>query len=382
MRILSIEPTPNPNSMKLNLSESLPDGVKWSFSREEATGAPPHLRRLLAVDGVRSVYQVADFIALERSPQADWRPILAAARTALEGAEPGQTTIATSTGAGNEFGAVQAYIQMIRGIPMQVKLMTGTEEARFALPPRFKQIALQAAEASPDFLAERRWIDKGLRYGELSQIGEEMVQQIDAAYPAERLERLLAQALVQRPGEATPVEALPPAVVAERLELSDWRGRYAALDRMDPTPETLPLLTRALEDSHPSVRRLAAVYLGALGGDQVLPHLIRALKDPTATVRRAAGDALSDLGAPAAIPAMIEALQDPSKLVRWRAARFLYEVGDRSALPALLESQADPEFEVSLQARMAIERIEGGRESAGPAWQQMTRLMQNEEDRS
>lgn len=378
MRILSIEPTPNPNSMKLNLAESLPDGVKWSFTREENSGAPPHLRRLLAVEGVRSVYQVADFIALERSPQADWRPILAAAQTALEGREPGQAPAAVSTGAGGEFGAVQAYIQMIRGIPMQVKLMTGSEEARYALPPRFKQTAQKAAEASPDFLAERKWVDKGLRYGELSQIGEEMVQQIDAAYPAERLERLLSQALVQTPGEAPPVEELPPAVVAERLQLADWRERYAALDRLEPTPETLPLLTRAMADPHPSIRRLATVYLGALGGDQVLPHLIGALKDPTATVRRAAGDALSDLGEPAAIPAMIEALQDPSKLVRWRAARFLYEVGDRSALPALTEAQADPEFEVSLQARMAIERIEGGRESAGPAWQQMTRLMQNE----
>jgi hypothetical protein len=379
VRILSIEPTPNPNSMKLNLAEALPDGVKWSFTREEPSGAPPYIRQLLTVDGVKSAYQVADFLALERSPQADWRPILAAARIVLEGGavpQPAQTAPAAATG--GEFGAVQAYIQMIRGIPMQVKLMTGTEEARFALPPRFKQTALKAADASPDFLAERKWVDKGLRYGDLSQIGEEMVQQIDAAYPEERLEKLLSRALAQKPGEAAPAEELPPEIVAERLSLDDWRERYAALDRMEPTPETLPLLTRALKDPHPSVRRLATVYLGTIGGNQVLPHLFRALKDPTATVRRAAGDALSDLSEPAAIPAMIGALQDPSKLVRWRAARFLYEVGDRTALLALEAVQADPEFEVSLQARMAIERIEGGKESAGPAWQQMTRLMQNE----
>lgn len=378
MRIRSIEPTPNPNAMKLNLAESLPEGVKWSFTREESSGAPPYIRHLLAIDGLRSVYQVADFLALERSPQADWRPILAAARTVLEGGGAPEQPQANQAGGAGQFGAVQACIQMIRGLPMQVKLMTGTEEARFALPPRFKQLAAKAAEASPDFLGERKWIDKGLRYGELSQIGEEMVQQIDAAYPAERLERLLAQALTQEPGETGPTEALPPAVVAERLGLADWRERYAALDRLEPTPDTLPLLTRALADSHPSIRRLAAVYLGAVGGDAVLPYLFQALKDPTATVRRAAGDALSDLGEPAAIPAMIEALQDPSKLVRWRAARFLYEVGDRTALPALEAAQADPEFEVSLQARMAIERIKGGRESAGPAWQQMTRLMQSE----
>lgn len=375
MRIRSIEPTPNPNAMKLNLTESLPESVKWSFTREEPSGAPPHIQQLLTIEGLKSVYQVADFIALERSPQADWRPILAGARAVLEGASQPTEDLQASTTAG-DFGAVKAYIQEIRGIPMQVKLMTGTEEARFALPPRFKQTALRAAEAS-DFLAERKWIDKGLRYGDLSQIGEEMVQQIDAAYPAERLQRLLAQALAQRPGEAAPVEELPPAIVAERLILDDWRERYAALDRLEPTPETLPVLVQGLGDPHPSIRRLATVYLGALGGEEALPSLLQALKDQTATVRRAAGDALSDLGEPAAIPAMIEALQDPSKLVRWRAARFLYEVGDETALPALKAAQTDPEFEVSLQVRMAIERIEGGKESAGPAWQQMTRLMQD-----
>ncbi|HZG14339.1 MAG TPA: HEAT repeat domain-containing protein, partial [Candidatus Bathyarchaeia archaeon] len=90
-----------------------------------------------------------------------------------------------------------------------------------------------------------------------------------------------------------------------------------------------------------------------------------------------AGDALSDIGDPKAILPMIEALQDQSKLVRWRAARFLFEQGDETALPALEEAQFDPEFEVSLQAKMALERIERGEEASGTVWQQMTR--RNEE---
>ena len=69
---------------------------------------------------------------------------------------------------------------------------------------------------------------------------------------------------------------------------------------------------------------------------------------------------------------MIKALKDPSKLVRWRAAMFLYEVGDESALPALKEAENDPEFEVSLQIKMAIERIEYGEEAKGSVWKQMT----------
>ncbi len=52
---------------------------------------------------------------------------------------------------------------------------------------------------------------------------------------------------------------------------------------------------------------------------------------------------------------------------------FLYETGDERALPALREARNDPEFEVSMQVKMAIERIEQGEEANGSVWQQMTR---------
>ena len=68
---------------------------------------------------------------------------------------------------------------------------------------------------------------------------------------------------------------------------------------------------------------------------------------------------------------MIETLTDKSKLVRWRAARFLYEVGTEEAEQALRLAAEDPEFEVSLQAKMALERIESGEQAAGTVWQQM-----------
>jgi HEAT repeat protein len=70
---------------------------------------------------------------------------------------------------------------------------------------------------------------------------------------------------------------------------------------------------------------------------------------------------------------MVNALKDPNKLVRWRAARFLYEVGDDSAVSALQEAGDDPEFEVRMQVKIALERIEGGHAAEGSVWQQMTR---------
>jgi len=127
------------------------------------------------------------------------------------------------------------------------------------------------------------------------------------------------------------------------------------------------------------VRRIAVVLLGDLRSPEALPHLFTALRDSSPAVRRTAGDTLSDLGDPAAIGPMTEALSDPNKLVRWRAARFMYEVGDESAIPALERLAAsEPEFEVRLQAEMAIARIRSGEEAAGTVWQQMTRARQQE----
>jgi len=373
MQIVSIEPTPNPNSMKLNLDAALPAGVSLRFDRESAALAPAHVQRLLAIDGVKSVYQVADFIALERAPAADWQGVLAEVRQALMA--PGAETAPPA----EPPGRVNVFVQVFRGLPMQVKLIAGGQEQRAALPPRFGLAAKQAALTSPDFLAERKWVSRGARYGEAAEIAEAVVAEIDAAYADERLGQMLQQALQQAPGGAAATEPLPPAVVAERLQAPDWRQRYAALDQMEPEPEALTVVIQALADASPLVRRLATVYLGEIGGtgptgaDAVLPHLLAILRDENVAVRRAAGDCLSDLGDQRAIAPMATALRDPSKLVRWRAARFLYEVGDASALPALEAAQDDPEFEVGLQVRMAVERIAAGRGNIEPAWKQMTK---------
>lgn len=157
------------------------------------------------------------------------------------------------------------------------------------------------------------------------------------------------------------------------LDHPDWKRRYQLLEQMEePTLADLPVLEKALHDEKPSIRRLAVVYLGMIKDKKVLPYIYQGLRDKTVTVRRTAGDCLSDLGFPEAQGEMIHALKDKSKIVRWRAAMFLYETGDEKALPALKEAENDPEFEVALQIKMAIERIEGGENARGSVWKQMT----------
>ncbi|WP_027094126.1 virulence factor [Cohnella thermotolerans] len=382
MKLLSIEPTPSPNSMKLNVDEKLPLGERHTYTLEKRDQVPPFYLRLLNIDGVKSVFRTADFIAVDRRPNKDWAVILGAVRE-LFGAD-GSAAAASGVEAGG-YGEAFVLVQMYRGIPMQIRVRSGGQEARAALPERFAQAVNEAAGAT--MIRERKLEEFGVRYGEPQEILEEVKRELDAAYTDERLRELIAQAQAATAagGSAEVAPPEPPAPLsreelAERLRSPDWQTRYAALARMKPDAEQLPLLAQAVRDAHVSVRRLAVVYLGDLRIPEALPYLFGALKDSSPAVRRTAGDTLSDLGDPAAIGPMVEALGDSNKLVRWRAARFLYEAGDESALEALERvARSEPEFEVRLQAEMAVARIKSGEEAAGSVWQQMTRMREQEQ---
>ncbi|GGG21926.1 conserved virulence factor C family protein [Paenibacillus abyssi] len=388
MKLISIEPTPSPNSMKLNVDEKLPPGRRFTYAPEQSQDAPEPLRSLLGIEGVRSLFRTADFIALDRKSNADWQRILEETRRLLQsGSDAGAGGTAGGTGAQPEaaFGEAHVVMQTYRGIPMQLRVRSGDSEVRAALPEQFGAAVQEAAGAG--MIRERKLEELGVRYGEPEEIAAEVAAELTAAYPPERLRELIEAAkALGADAPAGEAAALPPrpaplsaAELAERLDAPDWRIRYAALERVSPELELLPQLAKALGDDNASVRRLAVVYLGDLRAPEALPHLFAALEDRSASVRRTAGDTLSDLGDPAAIGPMIKALRDTNKLVRWRAARFLYEAGNDTALPALREAAEDAEFEVRLQAQMALERIERGEEAAGSVWQQMTES-RNRED--
>lgn len=379
MNIISIEPTPSPNSMKLNMNESLPAGIRNTYTRENGETAPDYIQQLLVIQGMKSIYHAADFIALDRTPKGDWQLILAEARKVFGEDSSAEGNTPESSAADTTFGEAHVLLQTFRGIPLQVRVRSGLEEARVAMPERFTEAAMFAGTSSPNLIRERKLEELGVRYGELSDIASEVVQELDASYDDARLRGLVSLAMRETSDTAAPPEADESAAVQTSsaayalLRDPDWKKRYAALQKIKPSLETLPLLVHALQDEKSSVRRLATVYLGDIKEPEVLLYLYRALADNTPSVRRTAGDTLSDLGDPAAIPAMVNALKDPNKLVRWRAARFLYEVGDESAVEALQEAADDAEFEVRMQVKIALERIEGGHAAEGSVWQQMTR---------
>lgn len=371
MNIISIEPTPSPNTMKVILDQELPAGKSNNYKKEQIEDAPAYIKAILEIDGVKGVYHVADFLAVERNGKVDWQQILPKVRE-IFGEEDGNQ--ADHGIVDEHFGEVNVHVQMFKGIPLQVKLTDGEHEQRFGLPSMFVEAMNEAQLEGDNYVLLRRWQEYGVRYGDLQQIGEDVVEELLAAYPENRLKNLVEMA--KNPESSKQLKKLIK-LTPEMLDDPDWRKRYQLLEQMEePTVEDLPLLEKALADEKSSIRRLAVVYLGMIKDKQVLPLLYKGLKDKVVTVRRTAGDALSDLGFKEAIEPMMEALSDKSKIVRWRAAMFLYEEGDERALSALHQAENDAEFEVQLQVKMAIERIEGGEQAKGSIWKQMLEARQ------
>ena len=159
---------------------------------------------------------------------------------------------------------------------------------------------MEAAHLKEDnnYILLRKWKDLGVRYGDLQQLGHDIVEELGASYPDERL-RLLVERAHNPVDESTrPVRKLIK-LTKEMLEDPDWRKRYQLLDQMqNPTIEDIPVLEKVLHDENTSIRRLAVVYLGMIEDPVVLPYLYQGINDKVVTVRRTAGDCLSDLGFP------------------------------------------------------------------------------------
>ena len=377
MKLLSIETTPNPNSMKLNLDERLAKGVAITYTHQNSGDCPAYIEKILAIPGVSSVFRVEDFIAIQRKPTAGWEDILSQARAVLDYPSLNNAKPEPKETSDNKWREVTVAVQYFRDLPMLVKVSSGSETTRLPLPERFGMAIERAMGASENMLMERKWKDEGLRYGDLRDVGEAVVREISAVYDEKKLKELVERAYhpdLHEKVEATG-EELGELVLA--FESPKWEERFAALKELGRATaqidsQALLLIIRATKDPKMSIRRLAVVLLGLIKTPEVLAPLCEALKDEAVGVRRSAGDALTDLGDPKAIGPMIETLKDPNKLVRWRASRFLYELGDESALPALREAQDDGEFEVAMQIRQAIERIESGKVGQGSVWRQMT----------
>lgn len=83
MTPVEFHPTPNPNAGKFVLPQPLESPAARSyFSAEDADD--PVARALLAIDGVRSVFMVNDFVTISKDPAAGWDALEPRIRSVLE----------------------------------------------------------------------------------------------------------------------------------------------------------------------------------------------------------------------------------------------------------------------------------------------------------
>lgn len=367
MEIVRVEPTPSPNTMKIVLSFKKEDRSSNTYT-EVNDHNPEFINRILQLEGIKSVFHVMDFIAVDKRPKENWDTLLKDVTAAISGSD--QEGDFAENKVNEHFGEVKAEVLKFKGIPYQIKLTTQEEEKRKQLPEIYIDSMLKATKDSDNVVFLRKWEDLGVRYGEVEEVLATVQEEILALYPKEKLEALVEEALTS---DITIPEKQFVHVDKETFEQEeDWKVKLRMLnDFPTPTEDDYPLLDVALNDEKPQVRRMAIVLLGMIESKETLPYLYKGMKDKVVSVRRTAGDCLSDLGFKEALPVMIEALEDPEKIVRWRAAMFIFDEGDETALEALKKRQDDPAFDVKLQVQMAIERIENGEEALGSVWKQM-----------
>jgi len=90
LKLCSVETTPSPNCIKLNLDEEISaKALTLQGSDTDSPHSPVVAQQLLTITGIKSVFLVKDFITLTKENSADWQPILTQAANLLgEAASP------------------------------------------------------------------------------------------------------------------------------------------------------------------------------------------------------------------------------------------------------------------------------------------------------
>ena len=81
--VVTVEATPNPNSLKFTTNRTVWEGRAQTFSAPEQALTSSLARRLLEIPGVKSVFLLRDFVSVMREPGVPWEPIAEQVEAAL-----------------------------------------------------------------------------------------------------------------------------------------------------------------------------------------------------------------------------------------------------------------------------------------------------------
>lgn len=77
-----VQPTPNPNAVKLVLDRAIVEQPLSFFNAGQAIGHPL-AERLFSIQGVSSLLLLGDFVTVNKRPEAAWADITAKVKKAL-----------------------------------------------------------------------------------------------------------------------------------------------------------------------------------------------------------------------------------------------------------------------------------------------------------
>ncbi len=80
---ITVEVTPNPNSLKFTLNRVVVEKGSRSFFRPERAEGSPLAKQLFEIPGVRSVFMVSNFVSIGRDPAREWVAIVPRVELAL-----------------------------------------------------------------------------------------------------------------------------------------------------------------------------------------------------------------------------------------------------------------------------------------------------------
>jgi len=383
MQLSSLETTPNPQCMKLNLDETIAEKPITVKPGDSCDNLPSAVAQLIEIEGVREVFLSKDFIALIRQSKVDWETILSQAAKVLGVAEDADTELLSQSQsqasseekASKNLGEVEISVLYFRGIPTQVRAIGEEEQKRVAMPDRFNEAMQRVVEATGvNYVLERHWEPYASRHGEPEDVANMVAEELASLIDEEQLQQIEQRAIQGDKPETTGETKQTNDLLDTLNHSQDWKERLKAIQQLEINNDTFPGIVNALQDNRATIRRWASALLGASETEDAIPPISElVLNDPSVIVRRTAGDALSDLGNPKGIPTMCDALQDSSKLVRWRAARFLYETGDESAIaPLETARENEQEFDVRLEMTAALDRITRGEQRQLPMWMRLS----------
>jgi hypothetical protein len=81
-KVTEVQPTPNPNAVKLMLDRAIAEQPTSFFHAGQATGHPL-AERLFAIPGVSSLLLLGDFVTVNKRPEAAWSDITTRAKKVL-----------------------------------------------------------------------------------------------------------------------------------------------------------------------------------------------------------------------------------------------------------------------------------------------------------